>query len=51
VHHIVLAPVAADESDEIGSLRRIARSCRVSGRPGIDGDCRVVYFWILDPVL
>ena len=24
VHHIVLAPVAADEADEIGSLRRIA---------------------------
>ena len=24
VHHIVLAPVAADETDEIGSLRRIA---------------------------
>jgi hypothetical protein len=24
VHHIVLAPVATDETDEIGSLRRIA---------------------------
>jgi len=52
VHHIVLAPVAADETDVIGSPRRIAGAVLPHIRPpGIDGDCRVVYLWILDPVL
>jgi hypothetical protein len=33
VHHIVLAPVAADETDEIGSLRRIAGAVLPHIRP------------------
>ena len=33
VHHIVLAPVAADETDEIGSLRRIAGAVLPHVRP------------------
>jgi hypothetical protein len=31
VHHIVLAPVAADETDEIGSLRRGVRRGAATG--------------------
>ena len=33
VHHIVLAPVATDETDEIGSMRRIAGAVLPHIRP------------------
>jgi hypothetical protein len=33
VHHIVLAPVATDETDETGSLRRIAGAVLPHIRP------------------